>query len=167
MPPLKDAPADATRQREGADDARDDGGASREPDVRAAATRSWTRSGFALENFDAVGAWRTQDEGVADRCRPACWSTARRSTASASLREALLRYSGSVRARRHREAADLRARPRRRVSGHAAGARRSCATRQPSNYRFSSLVLGHRQERAVSDEHEDQPSAPSSARPVK
>ena len=52
------------------------------------------------------------------------------------------RYSGSVRARRHREAAHLRAGPRRRVSGHAAGAVDRARVGARRNYRFSSLVLG-------------------------
>ena len=38
--------------------------------------------GFALENFDGIGRWRTKDDGVADRYRPARSSTAPRSTAS-------------------------------------------------------------------------------------
>ena len=56
-------------------------------------------------------------------------STARRSTArrACATRAELL---GPVRARRDREAADLRARPRRRVPRHAARAHRSCATRR-------------------------------------
>ena len=46
--------------------------------------------GFAMENFDAVGAWRTRERGRADRRRPASWRTARRWTAWSTLRQALL-----------------------------------------------------------------------------
>ena len=54
-----------------------DGGASRERRRAPSAIRRWTRSGFGLENLNAIGAWRDEDgkfpvdaSGVAAR-RPA------------------------------------------------------------------------------------------------
>ena len=96
--------------------------------------------GLALENFDAVGTWRTKDEGVPiDPSGVLVDGTTVNGVAS--LRDVLVRYSGSVRAGRDREAADLRAGPRGRISRYAAGAI-DRARRGGSNYRFSSLVLG-------------------------
>ena len=46
--------------------------------------------GFALENFDAVGSWRTDEAGSPDRCIGSSSSTARGWTACVSLRQALL-----------------------------------------------------------------------------
>ena len=77
--------------------------------------------GFALENFDAVGAWRTHDEGV-----PVDATGVHRRRDQGGRRREPARGAGaifrSVRAGRDREAAHLRARPRRRVSGYADGA---------------------------------------------
>ena len=77
--------------------------------------------GIALENFDAVGAWRTHDEGVPVDATGVLVDGTEigRRGESARLDGAVF---GSVRAGRDREAADLRARPRRRVSGYADGA---------------------------------------------
>ena len=78
--------------------------------------------GLALENFDAVGAWRTLDEGQpVDATGVLVDGT--KVDGVESLRDALVSLSGSVRARRHREAPDLRPRPRRRASRTC----RSCA----------------------------------------
>ena len=65
--------------------------------------------GFALENFDAIAQWRTQDEGNADRSDVALCSTARRSTGRPALRKWLVGYSDQFVAGRGREAADVRA----------------------------------------------------------
>ena len=127
------------RQREGADDAADARSASRATRRARRATRSSSRwaSRSRTSTPSAPGAPRTR---AARSTPPACWSTAPSSTASASLRDVAGALLRSVRARRRREAADLRARPRRRVSGHAAraldrarrggrastGSRRSC-----------------------------------------
>ena len=76
--------------------------------------------GFALENFDGIGLWRTTDEGHAGRSEvPDVRQHAdRRTAAAAQLADDEIRRP--VRLRGHREAADLCARPRRRVSRHAA-----------------------------------------------
>ena len=100
--------------------------------------------GFALENFDAVGAWRTRDGGtlgspvdasgeLADGTRSAAWwSCGRRSlrrpeTFVETLTEKLLTYAvgRGPRPRRTCRSCDW-----------------SCGARAPSDYRFSSLVLG-------------------------
>ena len=62
-----------------------------------AATSSWIRSGFALENFDAVGAWRTTRRRRADRRHRVSSRTARRSTARHRCGEALLQTPRGVR----------------------------------------------------------------------
>ena len=67
----------------------------------------------------------------------------------AGLRDVLLEPPASSSSDGHREAADLRARPRRRVLRHAGGPRRSCATRRPTTAGRRSFW--HRQEHAVSD----------------
>ena len=149
---IKEKPVDADRQCEGADDAPDDGSASHESDLRDV-PQDLRADGLALENFDAVGAWRTQDERQSRSMPPACWSTARRWTASASLRDVAGALLRSVRARRDREAADLRARPRRRVSGHADGAV-DRARRGSQQVQVLVDRAGDREERAVPDEHE-------------
>ena len=99
--------------------------------------------GLALENFDAVGAWRTAGRGHA-RSMPA--GVLRRRHEGRRRRRAcatsLVRYSDQFVRVVDREAADLRARPRRRVRRTCRWCGRSCATRRRSNYRFSSLVLG-------------------------
>ena len=59
VPPLKDKD---TRDKP-LHDAGADGGAPRQPRVRELPQASWIRSGFSLENFDAVGAWRATDAG--------------------------------------------------------------------------------------------------------
>ncbi len=76
--------------------------------------------GMALENFDAVGMWRTEDSGSADRrvgatCRR---DEDRRVGQPARPADELFR---SVRPQRYRETADVCAWPRRRISRHAAG----------------------------------------------
>ena len=77
--------------------------------------------GLALENFDAVGAWRTLDEGQPIDATGVLPDGTKVNgvVEPAQVAGPLLR---PVRARRRREAADLRARPRHRVRGHADGA---------------------------------------------
>ena len=78
--------------------------------------------GFALENFDAVGAWRTEDQGAAiDASDTLVDGT--RVNGPIELRQALLQQPGDVRDRLHREAADLRARARPRSRRHAGRSR--------------------------------------------
>ena len=56
-----------------------------------AATSVMDPLGFALENFDAVGAWRTRDAGAPHRCVRAAGRRHARSTAWSTLRQALLK----------------------------------------------------------------------------
>ena len=74
--------------------------------------------------------------------RPACWSTARRSTASRACATRWCSIADQFVRVVDREAADLRARPRRRVPGHAARAVDRARRGRRSKDRFSSLVLG-------------------------
>ncbi len=109
--------------------------------------------GFALENFDAVGAWRTADDGtpidasgqLADGTRD------RRRRVAAPGAAAPAR---DVRVDDDREDADVRAGPGPLVVRHAGGSRdRARRGRQ----RLPLLVARarHRQQRAVSDAHPD------------
>ena len=86
--------------------------------------------GLALENFDAVGAWRTRDAGIADRRVGPSSRTGRTSTGVAGLRQALLDEARLVRQHDGGEDADLRARPWARVLRPAGGPRRSRAMRR-------------------------------------
>ena len=49
--------------------------------------------GFALENFDAIATWRTEDDGKCDRSRRNCCMTARRSTGRPACAKWLAGYS--------------------------------------------------------------------------
>ena len=105
--------------------------------------------GFALENFDAIGQWRENDDGRADQLG----DHARRAQTIDSpkaFREALLHQDRRVRPDGHREAADLRARPRPRLLRRADGA---AARARPGAQRLPLVVAHprHRPERAVPD----------------
>ena len=94
--------------------------------------------GFGLENFDPVG----QLARASTRCtrrstRRAICPTAPSSTASPSCASALVEASRSLRERAHREAAHLRARPRRRVLRHAGGAEDRAGQPPPADYQLS------------------------------
>ena len=140
-----------------ADDAAAARAASRNPTC-ASCHKIFEPMGLALENFDAVGAWRTLEEGIpVDASGVLVDGTkVRRRGRPARGADALF---GSVRARRRREAAHLRARPRRRVRGHAAraidrpgrgarastGSRRSCwASSRASRFQMNMKTGGAR-----------------------
>ena len=78
--------------------------------------------GFALENFDAVGRWRTTEEG-----QPVDASgglpDGSKFTGVAGLEAGLAQAAGGVRRHAHREAAHVRARPRRRALRRPGGPR--------------------------------------------
>ena len=96
--------------------------------------------GFSLENFDGIGLWRTLDEGTpVDPTSQVFDGT--KIDGPAGLRKWLLGYSDQFVEVVGGEAADLRARPRRRVSGHAAGPL-DRARRAKRGNKFSALVLG-------------------------
>ena len=103
--------------------------------------------GLGLENFDAIGKWRTREPGgEIDAHGQLVDGT--QIDGAAALREALTAESRAVRARVHGEAADVRARPRSRGSRHADGAPHRARGR-----RRRLPLLGarqrHREQRAV------------------
>ena len=63
VPALKERAADTDRQHEDADDAADAWSCIARNPTCATCHKIFEPIGLALENFDAVGAWRTQDEG--------------------------------------------------------------------------------------------------------
>ena len=94
--------------------------------------------GIALENFDAVGMWRTEESGSPiDPSGKFVDGTAL--DGPASLRDAVGDVFRSICSERDGEAADVRARPRRRASGHAPGAedRAGCRRRAITGSRRS------------------------------
>ena len=120
--------------------------------VCASCHRIFEPIGLAMENFDAVGTFRTMDAGLPiDGSGVLVDGTAIKDVAS--LRGVLNRYSAQVRAGRDREDADLRARPRDRVSRHAA---RALDRARRVGQQLPLLVdrPRHRQERSVPDEYQ-------------
>ena len=107
--------------------------------------------GFALENFDAVGAWRdagslrgTPIDSPAS-CRTARGSKARRPARGAAARPR------AVRADAHREAHDVRARAHVEYQRHA-GRARDRAQRRRRRLSFLVADLGDRDERSVPEQ---------------
>ena len=81
--------------------------------------------GFAMENFDGIGKWRTEDAGQkVDASSQLTDGTKDLRRGGFAQRAAAL--FAAIRAHGDGEAADVRAGPRSRVSGHAGGARASC-----------------------------------------
>ena len=78
--------------------------------------------GFSLENFDAVGKWRTASDG-APIDPSASFPDGTRFEGVAGLRTLLVEPQGGLRPHAQREAAGLRDRPRPRPSRHAGGPR--------------------------------------------
>ena len=98
--------------------------------------------GFALENFDAIGQWRTLDEARTPIDASGALPDGATFEGLAGLRQILLEPPRAVRRDRDREAADVRARPRRRVLRPAGRAPDRARRRAPSDYRWSSIILG-------------------------
>ena len=97
--------------------------------------------GFALENFDAVGALAHIGRGRSDRRHRRAarrHARGRRGAAASGAAQA----ARGVRRHDDREAADLRARSRRRGRRHADRPRDRPRRGRQNDYRFSSLVLG-------------------------
>ena len=106
--------------------------------------------GFSLENFDAVGRWRTS-KTARRSTPPAGCPTAASSTASPGCEKALLSRPELFVAHVDRKAADLRAGPRRRVLRRAGGPQ----DRARGAGRGLPLLVAHsgnRQEHTVSNE---------------
>ena len=97
--------------------------------------------GFALENFDAIGRWRTDRSGCARSMRPECFPTAPSFEGPADFATVLLTSARGIRRDRHRTAAHLRPGPRGRVL-RSAGDPQDHAGAAPGDYRWSSLILG-------------------------
>jgi hypothetical protein len=96
--------------------------------------------GFALENFDAIGGWREQDEDRSRGRRTGTTASGARLKARRPPRGAA-RAAGAVSAHRDREAAGVCAWPPARVLRSAGGAKivRDAAA---NDYRWSSIILG-------------------------
>ena len=105
--------------------------------------------GLGLENFDAVGKWRTREPGgEIDAHGQLADGTA--IDGAAALRERRDARSRAVRARVHGEAADVRARPRARGLRHADGAAHRARGRG-RRLSFLGAREGRREQRAVPD----------------
>ena len=92
VPALKEQAGGLDRQREGADHARRRMEAHHTNPACATCHKIFEPIGLALENFDAVGAWRTQDDGSPiDATGVLVDGT--KVDGVASLRDALVRYS--------------------------------------------------------------------------
>ncbi len=99
VPPLP--PRAGRPERQGADDAEEDDGPPRAPPTASQCHQLMDPIGFALENFDGIGLWRTPGRGQRDRRRRTRCSTTPRSTGPVALRDWLATdYSRSVRDRR-------------------------------------------------------------------
>ncbi len=86
--------------------------------------------GFALENFDVIGGWRTIDEAGKPVDASGATVSGRQDRGAARTAGAAARRSRTVSAHRHREAAGVRAWPTSRVLRSAGGDERSFATRR-------------------------------------
>ncbi len=139
------------RQRARADDAAEDAGASRARGLHPV-PRLMDPIGFSLENFDGIGAVADAGRGPADR-RDVAGLRRHEDRRTGRAAEVAARLLRSVRRGRRREAADVRARPRRRVSGHAARPL-DCARCREERQPLLGARPRRRQEQAVSDEHE-------------
>ena len=106
--------------------------------------------GFALENFDAIGRWRTSDEGVKIDPSGTLFNGAHVDGAVA-LRESPHQPPRSVRGRDDRKASDLRAGPRCRILRHAGGSKDRARRRDPRLQVFRA-DCGRRQEHSISNE---------------
>ena len=151
-------------RREAADDARADGGASRQSGLRELPQDAWTRSASRSRTSTPSGAWRTRDAGapidasgeLADGTKVERRGDAAQGVVSrpemfvGTLTEKLLIYALG-------RGLDYRDMPAVR-GNHARGAAQN-------NYRFSSLDVGHRAQHAVPDAH-DQPGSVQQQRPM-
>ena len=105
------------------------------------ATRSWTRLGFALENFDAIGQYRAKSEDGAPIDASGVLLDGSKVDGPTTLRAALMARPDVFVDHIDREADDLRVGTRRRLQRHADHSRH-CARAASDNYSFSDLVAG-------------------------
>ena len=98
--------------------------------------------GFALENFDAIGKWRADAKRDGRSTPPARCPTAPSSTARRRCATRCCARREEFVAHRHREAADLCARPRRSSTTTRRRSVRCVSDAAADDYRWSSLILG-------------------------
>ena len=97
--------------------------------------------GFALENFDALGKWRTVSDG-APIDPSAAFPDGTRFEGVAGLRDAARQPQGRLRPDAQRKAAGLRDRPRPRLSRHARGPQQSRAMPRRPTTPGPSIITG-------------------------
>ena len=98
--------------------------------------------GFALENYDAVGRWRTRRGRRSRSTHRATFSDGTEFDGVAGLQKAILRASRALRRHADRKAADVRTGPRRRVLRRAGDPQDRARRERATDYRFSSIVMG-------------------------
>ena len=98
--------------------------------------------GLALENFDAIGLWRSAATAAAPSIRPASCTTARRSTARSACARRFSRTPTRSSTTFTENLLALRARPAARSPRHADGAGDHARGGAADDNRFSSFVLG-------------------------
>ena len=140
-------------RRPHSDDARADGRAPQESGMRGVSPASWIPIGLSMENFDAVGAWRTRDgDSVTAQGTPIDAQgellDGTKVDGDCHAAPGAAPSAGAVRRHGDREADDLRPRPRPAAVRHAVG------PRHRPGYRPDQLPLlvhrhGHRQQHAV------------------
>ena len=109
-------------------------------------------AGLSMENFDAIGRWRTRTEAGSDgRCVGRASRRVRRSRRGRSAAGAAA-TAGVVRLDADREAADVRVSAAASSTTMRPRSARSFADARAQDYRFSSLVLGIVKSDSVSDE---------------
>ena len=104
---------------------------ARIPRARAA-MRNMDPLGFSLENFDAIGQWRTTGWGRRRSMRPACCWTAPASMGRRRFADRAAAAEGAVRQGGHGKAADVRAGPRDRLPRRPGDSRDRCAPPRPT-----------------------------------
>ena len=125
---------------------RDAGAASRESRVREL-SRADGSAGFRLENFDALGQWRTKDgDAPIDASGVLLDGTQRQWPGGAA--GALLAAEGAVRQGGDGEAADVRGRPRDGVTTMLRRSARSCAPPPPTTIAGRQIILAIDRRRA-------------------
>ena len=107
--------------------------------------------GFSLENYDAVGRWRTAEDGNAIDASGSLPGRQQVSRASSGLQQALLSRPETVCCNIHRKAAHLRIRPRSRIL-RCPGSPQDRAGRRTQRLSIFVAHFGNRQQHSVSDE---------------
>ena len=104
--------------------------------VCATCHRIFEPIGLAMENFDAIGTWRTKDEGVADRRRPGVLVDGTKVNGVASLRDVLVRYQDQFVRVVTEKLLTYALGPRRRIPATCRSCGRSCGTRRTTTTGF-------------------------------